>query len=125
MSVGTETLELDEIFGGARLKRKAEPGVYFLLQGARVMYVGQSKWVHARLCEHVRAEKIIFDRYFVLLCKPSELTTLESIYLHKFKPPHNRLPRHDRSGLDIARATPEIRQRMEKEAARIANMADE
>lgn len=62
-------------------------GVYFLIDTNKVVYVGQSVNVYARLCTHKREKQ--FDRYTVLPCSENMLDTLESMYIHFFRPKYN------------------------------------
>lgn len=119
-----ELLEHDEITLGAMARRKAVPGVYFLIRESTIVYVGQSLWVYARLCEHIRAKKIPFDSYFVQRCTVAELAPLESRYIAKFRPRHNKTLRHDRSHLDPEALPKEARRLMESEAAKIAEWSE-
>lgn len=62
-------------------------GVYFLVKDMRVVYVGQSVDIFARVSEH-RA-KIMFDSISFIRCAKSGLDVLESLYIHTLKPPRN------------------------------------
>lgn len=94
-----ELLEPDEIILGS-IKRKAGiPGIYFLIDGLRIVYVGQSMNIHARIYQHRIERKKQFTSYFLLPCQPEELTPLESLYIQRYRPKYNLLPRWDRSGV--------------------------
>lgn len=62
-------------------------GVYFLVKGESVIYVGQSVNVHNRIMEH-RAGKD-FDGFAFVACDESALDILESLYIHVLRPPLN------------------------------------
>lgn len=59
-------------------------GIYFLIKGDAVVYVGQSKNVHRRISDHL-ANKA-FDRINVIECPTEDLTKLEMEYIRKLKP---------------------------------------
>lgn len=62
-------------------------GIYFLIQDCRLMYVGQSVNIDARIAQHRRERK--FDRYHWIACAPEKLDALERAYLDRFLPPWN------------------------------------
>lgn len=70
-------------------------GVYFLVQAERVVYIGQSVNILARIAQH-RASKD-FDRFAFVPCEREDLDALESLYIHFIKPPLNGRHRHDGS----------------------------
>jgi hypothetical protein len=61
-------------------------GVYFLVDGDEVVYVGQSTNIYNRIPQH-HSKK--FDRYMYVPCKPELLNALESLYIHCFRPKLN------------------------------------
>lgn len=69
---------------------QATCAVYFLIAGGRVAYVGQSTNVHLRIATHIADKLIAFDRYYIEPCDSSLLDVLETQYIIKFNPPHNR-----------------------------------
>lgn len=62
-------------------------GVYFLVSGNRVVYVGQSVNVYSRIDEHARDKS--FERYAYAPCSIDMLDKLESLYIHCLRPPLN------------------------------------
>lgn len=62
-------------------------GVYFLVSGNRVVYVGQSVNVYSRIDEHTRVKS--FERYAYVPCSIDMLDRLESLYIHCLRPPLN------------------------------------
>lgn len=62
-------------------------GVYFLLQGSRVAYVGQSVNVHSRISGHMSSKE--FDGFAYVKCDKAALDILESLYIHAIRPPLN------------------------------------
>ena len=61
-------------------------GVYFLLEGEKVVYIGQSVNVYARIHQHTDKR---FDRYAFVPCAVDALDKLESLYIHCLRPPLN------------------------------------
>ena len=83
------TLPEDELFAH---ELPADPmcGIYFLLDSDdRVLYVGQSRDILARLTAHRRAREIAFARCVYQPFEQEELERAEGFYIHRFKPPHN------------------------------------
>ena len=64
-----------------------ETGVYFLISDGRVVYVGQSTNVYARVHHHSGVKK--FDSYAYVRCAPEIMDKLESLYIHYLRPPLN------------------------------------
>lgn len=58
-------------------------GVYFLLDGDEVVYVGQSVNVYSRIGQHTGKR---FDRYAFVPCPIDALDRLESLYIHCLRP---------------------------------------
>jgi len=65
-------------------------GVYFLFSGEELMYIGQSKNVHARVASHIGRADFSFDRYSYIHTPPSALDEWESFYIHALQPPKNK-----------------------------------
>lgn len=63
-------------------------GVYFLVKGAEVVYVGQSLDMLHRIARHRREGKE-FDGYACVECAPDRLDDLEAQYIAAFAPRHN------------------------------------
>jgi hypothetical protein len=58
-------------------------GVYFLIDEDKVVYVGQSNNVYARITSHYDKK---FNRFAYIPCEPKVLDGLESLYIHVFRP---------------------------------------
>ncbi len=82
---GKALMRPDEI-SAASLSWEKTCGVYFLLDGSDVVYVGQSKNVFSRIAEH-RDKR--FDRYAYVPCEEVSLDTLESFYIYMLRPKLN------------------------------------
>ena len=63
-------------------------GVYFLVHDGRVVYVGQSVNVIARIAQHI-ADGKKFSRMAYVPCNRENLDVLESLYIHLLRPPLN------------------------------------
>ena len=61
-------------------------GVYFLIDEGKIVYVGQSVNIYARIPSHHDKK---FDRYSYVPCKPRLLNILESLYIHCLQPKLN------------------------------------
>lgn len=64
-------------------------GVYFLLDGNEIVYVGQSKNVPSRLIAHFRSGEMAFDRWWYQPCPERLLLRLEAHYISAFSPKYN------------------------------------
>jgi hypothetical protein len=63
-------------------------GVYFLIRGTEVIYVGQSVDVLHRIARH-RREKRFFDAFAYIECQVHELDELERLYIKALVPEEN------------------------------------
>lgn len=61
-------------------------GVYFLILGQRIVYIGQSTNVFSRVKQHKDKN---FDRFTYIPCDPGNLDVMESLYIHYLRPPLN------------------------------------
>ena len=64
-------------------------GIYFLFQGENCVYIGQSRYVHARVNEHKRMTgkwAKAFDSYAWVPCEPDRLLAEETRLIRKLKP---------------------------------------
>jgi hypothetical protein len=62
-------------------------GVYFLINDNRIVYVGRSVNIEARVGSH-HATKV-FTHYAFVECPESHMNALEGLYIEKFDPPLN------------------------------------
>jgi len=62
-------------------------GVYFLVKGNRVVYVGQSVNVYSRAANHFNNKT--FDSWSFIPCEEKDLDVLESLYIHFLQPAQN------------------------------------
>jgi hypothetical protein len=61
-------------------------GIYFLIYGDKVIYVGQSVNVYARISQH---HDKLFDSFAFIPCEKNLLDSLESLYIHVLRPSLN------------------------------------
>lgn len=64
-------------------------GIYFLILFSRIVYVGKSIDAYCRIAEH-KARGRKFTHFKIVQCHPDQLTSLENLYIQKFKPEGNR-----------------------------------
>jgi len=95
---GKALLRADEIAMSALPWEKAS-GVYFLLDGDEVVYVGQAVNVYSRISQHTNKR---FDRYAFVPCAVDALDRLESLYIHCLRPRLNGNQRNDAKCAPIA-----------------------
>lgn len=65
------------------------PGVYFLFDGDRIVYVGMAANVRRRLGEHVREQTAPVVRAAVVECPRCWLPHVETYYITLYQPPLN------------------------------------
>ena len=82
---GRTLLREEEIVNAANTWELAT-GVYFLVDGNKVVYVGQSVNVYSRIAQH---HSKAFDSFAFIPCKKEILDSLESLYIHILRPPLN------------------------------------
>lgn len=64
-------------------------GVYFLISGAEITYVGKSKNVAGRIRDHIKNGRQ-FDRFMMHHCSASEIDALEQRYISALRPAQNK-----------------------------------
>lgn len=62
--------------------------IYFLCDGKKILYVGQSKNLYSRLSQHIEGEKR-FNRVLYFYVQPNELDSVELKLIKALKPPLN------------------------------------
>lgn len=81
-------LSKDEILAIAGQPPRKLCGVYFLVSGDEVIYVGQSRDIASRVETHQRDKD--FDAVAYIECDPAELNAVESDYIAQFSPRLNK-----------------------------------
>lgn len=96
---GQTLLRESEIVAGA-MPWSSNSGIYFLVKGGAVVYVGQAIDVFVRVPQHKKSKG--FDAVAFVPCPPELLDKLESLYIHVLRPPLNATMRN---GLKLAPLT--------------------
>jgi hypothetical protein len=84
-----ELLGLADVLARSHPRDRAVPGIYFLIRGTEIVYVGQSKNLPVRIQQHRRKNGMEFDRFTVYPCAASLLDKMEQHYIAMFRPPYN------------------------------------
>jgi hypothetical protein len=74
-----------------------------LINGGRIVYVGQAKKVTYRIRQHVRDRVKQFDSYSRSPCKRSDLDTLEQAYIYVLQPLFNKVLKASKLTVKTAR----------------------
>lgn len=74
----------DDILAAA-IPTRMPSGVYFLIDGREVVYVGQSQDILSRIGTH-RKQGRLFDRFAYIECAPEKMDDLEGHYIAAFAP---------------------------------------
>lgn len=83
-------VEIDEKFIIENSQKVSYPcGIYFLVKDSKVVYVGKSLNVYARIREH---KEFDFDKVFILPYDVNLLNKAEKYFIDKFSPPLNKHP---------------------------------
>ncbi len=86
----------DGLLSRETIARKSIPikpicGVYFLVCGSEIMYVGKSINLLERIGNHLRNADMHFDSYYYVKEKPENLGILEQAYINELSPRMNKL----------------------------------
>lgn len=76
-------------FGHPVAVRDRPAGIYFLLLGSELVYVGQSVDVETRVAMHIRQREKTFDRAFWIAVPVADLLAYESAFVRALDPPGN------------------------------------
>lgn len=68
-------------------------GIYFLIRDKKIVYVGKSVNVHARVATHQKQKE--FDQINFVECPVEQLHQIEQLYIRKFNPELNIAGRTD------------------------------
>lgn len=74
-----------------RVRQQVRPhtGLYFLLLGDQIVYVGQALNYFTRVATHINYPDKAFDAFSFIAAEKWELAYLEAAYIKKFKPIYN------------------------------------
>lgn len=67
----------------------ANAGIYFLVRGETVVYIGSSRNVLPRIAAHKKDK--VFDSYFIVEANEDDLLNIETEYIAEFTPEYNRV----------------------------------
>lgn len=81
-------LKADEILANAIPAKIPASGIYFLINRGKIVYVGQSRNMAARLLNHVEGK--IFDHWFWVPCSIPNLDVTERAYINALLPRLNK-----------------------------------
>jgi hypothetical protein len=66
------------------------PGVYFLLDGQDIHYIGRSRYLCRRVAQHMKKNRCPFDRvWWIEVDEEEDADFLEFFYIEAFAPPYN------------------------------------
>lgn len=87
-----EFLGLADVLARSHPRERTVPGIYFLIDGQEVVYVGQSMNLPLRIHQHRRANEKKFDRFTVYPCPAKLLDKIERHYIQLLRPKYNLAP---------------------------------
>ena len=82
-------LDLDTILDNRKRAHEIITGVYFLIRDLKVVYVGQSVDVIARVGSHRTNRVKQFDEYYFIRCPEEYMNILEAHFIAKLSPAYN------------------------------------
>jgi hypothetical protein len=85
--LGTHLLSEDEIVSSAAALPDSHCGVYFLIKDGRVVYVGQSVQILARVGTHLTCKD--FDSFSWVRVPRHQLDLVETLYIQHLRPKYN------------------------------------
>lgn len=72
-----------------KVKINTPPGIYFLCNNKKIVYIGKAINVGDRIAEHVRERMKKFDSVYFVCCHIDQLTSIETACIKFFKPQYN------------------------------------
>ncbi len=84
--VETYDIGIEEILANKQAINPKITGIYFLIKGAEIVYVGQSVDILNRIAQHSKDVLKDFDSFSILECPTELLLTLEAHFIYKFRP---------------------------------------
>lgn len=82
--------ESEIIRGSTSLENPCTCGVYFLIDGEEIVYVGKSTACESRVNVHIKDPNKKFDRYKIIPLDEPLISEAEALYILKFTPKYNR-----------------------------------
>lgn len=71
-----------------RFTEQRDGTIYFLCSSGKVVYVGQTKRLQARIEQHRKSKKV-FDSVFFVSCPAEDMDDMERSYIAELAPPYN------------------------------------
>ena len=78
-------------------------GVYKLLLGNEIVYVGQSVDIGKRIRTHAHEKIIDFDLFSVVECGEEEMILIETALIQKYNPIYNRVDKYVLDSISVAK----------------------
>lgn len=90
-------VNLEQVLAGRIPATETVPGVYFLVSGEEIVYIGQSYDTMARVAAHKREQTKTFDSFYVHLVPDGySMNQFEALLICQFHPKYNaNLPVQD------------------------------
>jgi excinuclease UvrABC nuclease subunit len=79
-------ISVEEILANKQAINPKITGVYFLIKGSEIVYVGQSVDIMNRIAQHSKDVLKDFDSFSILECPTELLLTIEAHLIYKFRP---------------------------------------
>lgn len=86
-TVDPDLLDTTSIVGSSFFLHRE--GVYFLIDGGEIVYVGRSDNIADRIGAHVAAKRMVFDRVLTVPANGLDQERLEQRYIAAFTPKYN------------------------------------
>lgn len=99
-----EMLGLTDVLARSHPRDRVVPGIYFLIDGNEVVYVGQSMNLPMRIHQHRLKDEKKFDRFTVYPCDKALLDRLEGHYIARFSPRYNTMRKFTATSMNAREA---------------------
>lgn len=76
-----------------------QPGIYFLCNRGKIVYVGQAKRIAPRISDHIRENQKEFDQVFFIIVPEKYLNEVETSLIRHYNPKYNGGENRDYSHL--------------------------
>ncbi|HAQ64794.1 MAG TPA: hypothetical protein DCR43_02915 [Bacteroidales bacterium] len=64
-------------------------GIYFLLDGSEIVYIGRSNNLRKRFEQHSKEACKTYNRWFYMFCEKEDLNKTEAYYILRYRPKYN------------------------------------
>ena len=103
-------------------------GIYLLIKGDRIIYIGQSTDIEQRIKDHARPKSGLvpnFDYYLMYPCGASELRRYERLFIERFFPLHNNDTTPQSQKVKIVTVRLKLKENKDKQEQFLAGILDE